>query len=97
MFPNCLDFTNPNCTAPFTSLWREATTVCLSQREIGLYLVTDGFAGDLLELADFSVGAPPTRNYVPYPAHDRGFVTMNSTISIFSVPQLEAQFNTEGK
>jgi lipopolysaccharide transport system ATP-binding protein len=61
---------------------------------ISLYLVTDSFVGDLLELADFSVSAPWTYDYVPYQAEHRGFVTLNSNSSISLAPRLEVQFDT---
>jgi lipopolysaccharide transport system ATP-binding protein len=58
---------------------------------VSVYLVTDSFTGDLLELAEFSVGAPPPRDFVPYRAEHRGFVVLNSASSIFTWPDLVVQ------
>ena len=56
----------------------------------GLYLVTDGFRGDLFDLSHFTVGAPRASKYVPYPADARGLVTIGAGISIFSSRPAEA-------
>jgi homopolymeric O-antigen transport system ATP-binding protein len=48
----------------------------------GLYLVTDGFARDLLDLSHFTIGAPRESKYVPYPAEARGLVTIGAAVSI---------------
>jgi lipopolysaccharide transport system ATP-binding protein len=51
---------------------------------VGLYLVTDGFYGDLLDLSHFTIGAPRESKYVPYPAEVRGVITIDAAISISS-------------
>jgi lipopolysaccharide transport system ATP-binding protein len=60
---------------------------------VGLFVVTDGFAGELLELYQFTVGAPRVSKYVPYPAEARGLVTIDATISISSMLQEEVECN----
>ena len=54
---------------------------------LGLYLATDGFAGDLFDLSYFMVGASPTRKYAPYHAEVRGFVTISAAVSVTSIRQ----------
>ena len=49
---------------------------------LGLYLVTDGFTGDLLELYPFTIGALRAYKHVPYPAEVRGFITISGAVSI---------------
>jgi len=50
---------------------------------LGLYIVSDQFAGNILELADFSVVLPQsTREFAPYPAGVRGIVALNAATSI---------------
>ena len=50
---------------------------------LGLYLVTDRFAGDILELEDFAVVSyRGTSGFVPYPAEVRGVVVLNATTSV---------------
>jgi hypothetical protein len=52
---------------------------------LGLYLVTDRFTGNLLELEDFSVGAARSfQDFAPYHADSRGIVALKaeSTIAV---------------
>ena len=52
---------------------------------MGLYLATDRFAGNLLELEVFPVGvAKSFRDFAPYQADDRGIVALKagSTVAI---------------
>jgi lipopolysaccharide transport system ATP-binding protein len=58
---------------------------------VGLYLVTDHFRGDLLDLAEFSIVAGQSSKYVPYPAGDRGFLAMQATSLISSPAEVESQ------
>jgi lipopolysaccharide transport system ATP-binding protein len=51
---------------------------------VGLYLVTDHFAGDLSELAEFSIVAGQSYEYAPYPAGYRGFLAIQATSLISS-------------
>ena len=56
-----------------------------------LYLVTDGFGGDLFDLAHFTISALRSYKHVPYPAEARGFITISAAISISSMPQAEVE------
>jgi lipopolysaccharide transport system ATP-binding protein len=48
---------------------------------LGLYLVTNGFAGNVHDLADFVVEKPGSLAFVPYPSEVRGLVALNATTS----------------
>jgi lipopolysaccharide transport system ATP-binding protein len=49
----------------------------------GLYLVTDGFAGNLFDLDEFTVFEPRDRmDFAPYPAETRGLVALNGSASV---------------
>jgi ABC-type polysaccharide/polyol phosphate transport system ATPase subunit len=50
---------------------------------LGLYLVTDGFGGNLQELVDFSISTShASKGFLPYPAEVQGFVVLNATTSM---------------
>jgi lipopolysaccharide transport system ATP-binding protein len=50
---------------------------------VGLWLVTDAFTGNLLELEDFVVAAGrPSSDFVPYQAEHRGVVVLKAETSI---------------
>jgi lipopolysaccharide transport system ATP-binding protein len=50
---------------------------------VGLYLVTDGYAGNLLDLADFSISAErPSSGLIPYPPETRGLVALKAEARI---------------
>ena len=50
---------------------------------VGLVLVTDGGARELLEICDFSVGAGrPSVNHLPYPPELRGLIVLDATTSV---------------
>ena len=50
---------------------------------LGLYLVTDRFAGNLLELADFVVGADrPSKDFTPYHTDVRGIVALKAESTV---------------
>jgi lipopolysaccharide transport system ATP-binding protein len=50
---------------------------------IGLYLFTTAFVGDLLGLADFSVGAPRSeRGSAAYPSEAKGFIVLSASTSL---------------
>jgi lipopolysaccharide transport system ATP-binding protein len=50
---------------------------------VGLYLVTDGFAGNLLDLADFSISAErPSSGFIPYPPEVCGLVALKAEARI---------------
>ena len=54
---------------------------------LGLYLVTDGFAGDLYELNDFSLSAAriaTALDYAPYPREVRGVVDLNAEMLVLT-------------
>ena len=57
---------------------------------VGLFLVTEQFAGDILELDDFTVLASRDLNFARYPAEVRGVVVLNATISVASNQPVEA-------
>jgi len=48
---------------------------------LGLYLVTNGFSGNMHDLADFVVEKPRSHAFVPYPSEVRGLVVLNATTS----------------
>jgi lipopolysaccharide transport system ATP-binding protein len=57
---------------------------------VGLVLVTDRGARELLEICDFSVGAaPPSEGHVPYPPESRGLIVLDSTTSVSFPKQQE--------
>jgi hypothetical protein len=50
---------------------------------VGLYLATNRFNGNILELADFSVTTlPPSSRFVPYPREVQGFVVLTASTSL---------------
>ena len=57
---------------------------------LGLYLATDRFAGDILEIEDFVVGdaARPFTNFAPYGAEHRGVVALEA-VSTVTIRQTE--------
>jgi lipopolysaccharide transport system ATP-binding protein len=60
-----------------------ATPLVSNDFSIGLYLVTNQFAGNLLELADFSVTTlAATSSFVPYPNDVKGFVVLTAETTI---------------
>jgi len=55
---------------------------------VGLYLVTDGFAGNLLELADFSISAErPSSGLIPYPPEVGGLVALKAEARIVAASE----------
>ena len=55
---------------------------------IGLYVVTDDFFGNLLELADFSVmSALASYDFVPYPPEHRGVLVLSAKSSVTEVAE----------
>ena len=52
---------------------------------LGLYLVTDHFAGSLFELQYFDVVAPRSSQFVPYPAEARGVLALSARASVVSL------------
>ena len=64
----------------------EALPLVEGDYSIGLYLVADKFAGNLLGLRDFTV-LPPNLSgpFVPYPAEHRGVLELRSKTSIVSI------------
>ena len=50
---------------------------------LGLYVVTDHFAGDLLDLVELTIVAPrSTEGFSSYPADYRGYLVLNATTSV---------------
>ena len=50
---------------------------------VGLYLVTNGFIGNVLDLAGFSVTTwPSSRSFVPYPSEVKGFVALSADTTV---------------
>jgi lipopolysaccharide transport system ATP-binding protein len=50
---------------------------------LGLYLVTNQFAGNLLDLAELTiVPSQSTARFIPYPADARGLLVLNATTSV---------------
>jgi lipopolysaccharide transport system ATP-binding protein len=50
---------------------------------VGLYLVSTGFGGEVLELASFTVLEPSSPDFVPYPTSERGFVALDAEVSTY--------------
>lgn len=58
---------------------------------LGLYVVTDHFAGNLLDLADLTIVAPrSTEGFSSYRAEYRGFLVLNTTTSVVFDQTVEA-------
>jgi lipopolysaccharide transport system ATP-binding protein len=51
---------------------------------LGMYIVTDHFARDVLDLSEFVIVERRIRNHVPYSSSDRGFVDLKASGSISS-------------
>jgi homopolymeric O-antigen transport system ATP-binding protein len=51
---------------------------------LGLYLVTDHFTGNLLDVAELTIAAAggPQQPFIPYPADVRGVLVLNATTSV---------------
>jgi ABC-type polysaccharide/polyol phosphate transport system ATPase subunit len=59
---------------------------------IGLYIVTDGFSGNLFDLDDVEVAAPQKHNdFIPYPVDARGLVVLESASSVVEIEVTENQ------
>lgn len=49
---------------------------------LGLYLKTECFSGDILDLSSFAIGSLSSEKYVPYPAEMLGIVIPSTVVSI---------------
>lgn len=59
---------------------------------IGLYIITDGFSGNLFDLDDVEVAAPQKHyDFIPYAADDRGLVVLESASSVVEIEVTENQ------
>jgi len=54
-----------------------------SELALGVYLVTDKFDGNILDLVELTVAAPrPATAFTAYPAHARGLMTLDAVASV---------------
>jgi lipopolysaccharide transport system ATP-binding protein len=53
---------------------------------VGVFLVTDKFMGDILDISHFTVGESKVSKYVPYSASSRGVISLDASVSI-TMPQ----------
>ena len=49
---------------------------------LGLYVVTDHFAGNFLEIYEFDIVGPRTSKIAPYPPEARGILALSADVSI---------------
>jgi lipopolysaccharide transport system ATP-binding protein len=78
-------------TGPFTIIVRIAEIPFVeNDYSIGLYLVTDAFSGNILDLDEFTVRTSTSSDFTPYPADVRGVVVLKAAASVASGQPAEA-------